>query len=111
MTGGVLGPEEPDRVRGRGVAQQAAVRQAAEAELLLTEYRRHRPDPVLGNAVADGLAAAQRRDRGAAAVEAQHGVGWQEGGPHGPTSPEPRITTSQAIVRCTGPTASPSRRL
>ena len=90
---GVLGAEERDGVRGRRVAQQAAVGQAAEAELVVAEDRRRRADPVLGHALAGRRGPAQGGDRGPAEVEARDAVRGQEDGPHGGPSLPPSSTS------------------
>ena len=108
--GGVVRAEEGDRVGRGGVAQQAAVGQAAEAERVVAEYRRRRADPVLGHPVARGLGAAQRGDLRAAEVEARDAVGRQQDGVHSGTSPDPRATSSHGIVRRWGGPPSPSSR-
>src|SRR3954454_7771532 len=81
--------EEGHRVGRRGVAQQAAVGQAAEPELVVAEDGGRRADPVLGHALAGRLGSAQRSDGGAAEVEPWDPVGGQDDRPHGGPSLPP----------------------
>ena len=110
---GMGGAEPPLRVGGERVADERAVRQAAEAALGLAEERRRRADPLLGRVVAADVDAAQLGDRRAAAVEVADRVGRElgGGGGHGAgSSPEPRATTAQSMVRRWGRPSSPSSR-
>ena len=109
----VAGAQPRLGIGGQRVADERSVGQAAEPALALAEERRRRADPLLGRVVAADVDAAQLGDRRAAAVEVADRVGREldRDDAHGAgSSPEPRATTAQSMVRRRGGPSSPSRR-